>query len=701
MRLGVALLVGVVLLVCVTSVTGVLASPESATDANSSEIAATTIEGISLPLQPQTEQTILTEFREKYLIEDESLNAYYLFTNSTQYIVIGRGFPGSGQATVSGTVVSETSPDVKLLVAESASVTTTPNRRVSIEELAKHPERYRGELVEVTGNLNEFVYALDTNQVNEPVSIARLSPAYEPPLRGPDAPLHPPGRVTRWGVQHLADASRNSDYNGRLVTAVSRLGGVQPFAATWQREAFATNSTATVTVAVTSPPQNLDSNVTQLAIIEKHVSAETVSLQSLADSPAQYTGRVVRVEGYATGTRLSTKEALLSVSKCGPDIMFVAVSPEPCIPAPTDMVVHSGVLTTADGDALVPYVGLSNVAQDTIIKSERGRYSMTARVVATEEVAPRLDAPYILVVQQRERVSASDSLPDMTEADSLRKNLSSLIREQVTSNESAWGRLSSADDRDEGADESPESFKPVFPTVDKAPRDCGEYPSTPDGMNFQIESDQGTTDDKVGVVVIANNTAEQTQTACVRLRHDGEILNQTTVTLPSGTGWFFWLNATYDGKEDTKVTFQANGGASTSVLYIDPITLYPIYHRPEGVVSPGDQITLRMKVSNIHDQPLEQEFRLHENGEVIATKHVEIPADGERVIRFDYTLPSDATDDLNVSINGTPAALIVSTPTATTTSSGAGPGLGVVGTVVAIGVGLFVVWRLRYTSPRE
>jgi MYXO-CTERM domain-containing protein len=162
-----------------------------------------------------------------------------------------------------------------------------------------------------------------------------------------------------------------------------------------------------------------------------------------------------------------------------------------------------------------------------------------------------------------------------------------------------------------------------------------------------------------------------------------------------GTGWFFWLNATYDGKEDTKITFQANGNASTSVLYIDPITLYPIYHRPEGVVSPGDEITLRMEVSNIHDQPLEQEFRLHENGEVIATKHVEIPADGERVVRFDYTLPPDATDDLNVSINGMPAALIVSTPTATTTSSGSGPGLGVVGTLAAIGLGLFVSWRRR------
>ena len=181
-------------------------------------------------------------------------------------------------------------------------------------------------------------------------------------------------------------------------------GSAVPFG--YQSETWWADAEATVTVLVL--PDELSDymlGIGSFVIATDVEHTARVTPSEVYRRGSELEGQVVQVETQAIGTRISTKETLLTVARCAPKSVTVPASPPLCVPLVADVVVHSGVAVTADSlDTAIPYAGLTNEEQNQAVVPERGTYHLTGRVVSTDRIDPRLPDGYGLLVFERQRV---------------------------------------------------------------------------------------------------------------------------------------------------------------------------------------------------------------------------------------------------------------------------------------------------------
>jgi hypothetical protein len=138
----------------------------------------------------------------------------------------------------------------------------------------------------------------------------------------------------------------------------------------------------------------------------------------------QHDGELVSVVAGRLGSKVSTKQTLLSAARCASDsVLFPVIG---CLPIPTDSTVDSGVLYN-EGES-VYYIGLSNenLGRATTPVSESA--IVVGRVVSASEIHPQLSGRAIVVHEVRTAQDAS-GVPEQFE--SKKSRIEDLVRGEI------------------------------------------------------------------------------------------------------------------------------------------------------------------------------------------------------------------------------------------------------------------------------
>jgi hypothetical protein len=407
--------------------------------ADSTQTSEVTVEGTSLTVTSEQGDDLketISAFADLYPVETGE-NVFLLESDDgTSYIVSTDQTPIDGKATVTGTVI-DTDSDSKILFADSADF-STKGKPVELSELQSNPEAYDLQLVRVTADYRQLSFAEDLAEGRQYQATGVLA---EPHIVGPSTKI---GNRARFATLNLSSgefgADRNAEIEQELGWNFGSMAGISDDAGEFWIE-----GETTVDAIVLA-----DQGKAGLKIVDTTpVTEATVSPNELSENGDQYTGEVVTVEGQAVGTKSSSKRWLESVANCGPELVITAPVPPGCLPVVTDSTMHSGVLfegTPETPDEVVPYAGLSNTKVGGMTAPEQGTYSVTGRVVASEDIDPNLPEGYAVVAYDMERqgeLSATQSAVD--EATSIADSVTDPLREQLNTSR-AYGDGSSAAD---------------------------------------------------------------------------------------------------------------------------------------------------------------------------------------------------------------------------------------------------------------
>ena len=398
MRWGVVTLA---VLVVSSSLAGGTVAAETTT--STSEV----VEGAAVPMPAPQEQQRVQNIRD---VADSyggfaPDHAFWLYRNGDRYLVATNSEPEAGEATIRGLVIEpgETAgASYGLIFADDISVSQS-GPTISARELNRSRDQYVGQVVEVDGYRRQVTSLSDADDVVFQSSFGTIS------TDSGGFPLSEPGQLSRTFTVDVAADNNISRYERSLLSGTALTASEQTYAGSYNRNEGWINANATTTVLVLPEPPSVwapDSYVIDVDVND----GQRVAPETLVANGSQFDGELVTVRGQAIGARVSAKETLLELAGCAPESVTVPGSPPGCVPLTSDVALHTGALATTDAPtAVVPYVGLSNAHQDQPATAERGEYELTGRVVAASEIDARIDAPYVLLVYERERLDDLDS----------------------------------------------------------------------------------------------------------------------------------------------------------------------------------------------------------------------------------------------------------------------------------------------------
>lgn len=358
--------------------------------------------GIAVEMVPADQQRYLDQLgdiQERFGVESKD-NAFWLRASGEDWVVFTDERPKSGEATVTGRVLSPEilgGSDFGVIVADSVSVNQT-GEQVELSELKENPSAFDGELVRVNAPYQQMPMAVES----EGDLSARLVTGGT--FETIESSVQSPAELAEWSTFNASSAeSLDSALQTQLNTKPSVVGSGTP---EWW-----INAPTTVDLGVV-----IENGQPTYYLVQTSVQSTSVSgvneIHSQGDNLA---GKVVSFESSVVGGRISSQEAILSVSQCAP---MSATNPATgCIPIPTDTTLHSGVLFSGIPDSrddVVPYVGLSSHHQQSVLTDERGTYRVTGRVVQASQMNEASTDGYGLVVYDMERTGDLTASSDAT-----------------------------------------------------------------------------------------------------------------------------------------------------------------------------------------------------------------------------------------------------------------------------------------------
>ena len=540
-----------------------------------------TVSGPAVPLPADLEQKYKENLQQVATSYGGSTRAevFLMAVDGDVYIVTGETQPEPGEATVRGIVVSPSrtrGSDLGIIFANSVSISQS-GPTLSLAEYDRTKDQYTGEVVEVTGHQRELAFLLENEGVVSKNRFGLVS------ADGGVLPLVPsPGQTARTSTIELSknDSNYFADSIVRLGLGVNMSGGsAVPFG--YQSETWWADAEATVTVLVL--PDELSDYM--LGIGSYVISADIehtarVTPGEVYRRGSELEGQVVQVETQAIGTRISTKETLLTVARCAPESVTVPASPPLCVPLVADVVVHSGVAVTADSpDTVIPYAGLTNEEQDQAVVPERGTYHLTGRVVSTDRIDPRLPDGYGLLVFERQRVG--DVRLTAQETTAVRQHataVSERIRSQIEMSPTEFRNETRAQVRSTPTTTTTPAETPTStpPTAAPTPNPRGDarleivnvetgLTTLDPGQTTFIEATVENTGDSAGTMTVTFRLGNSTQTRTISL--EAEEKSTVTASFQPSTGRH---RATVNGRKAGRVTVgqttSSGSGPGMSVL---------------------------------------------------------------------------------------------------------------------------------------
>lgn len=395
MRLGVVLVAVVVLSVVGPTIN---VAAESTTK-QSSNMSYETITAASIEVGVETEKEYLDKMEnltERFDVNSRP-HAFFLTDGDRRWMVFSDTKPQTGRATVRGTIVIPSRyGQIGAIFADSVSV-STDGERTSIQDIRDNPSKYDGKLVEVTGTYRQVSYLIDGSEFGTKFEVAGS-------LGGkPNSLISNPGSAGRWGVTALSKAE--DPWN--TAAGRARKGTQTRLTTIAQGDTrYWINAQTTVDAVVLE-----NQGAPALIVAKTDVQAKKLNSPSdITDRGAQLEGDVVSVRTQVVGAKISSQEFLLSTAKCAPE--SVTVPGAGCMPVPTDVMVHGGVLfdgVPQKSSDVVFYAGVSNHHQQQVLAPEQGTYQVTGRVVSTNQIDSNLPDGYGLIVYEMERVDGPNA----------------------------------------------------------------------------------------------------------------------------------------------------------------------------------------------------------------------------------------------------------------------------------------------------
>lgn len=389
------------------------ASPSLSTVAET-DVSQKTVTGLGRPMPTEDREDAEEVVSEAATLlgRDVPTNFAELYLDGELYILATDEPVQAGKITATGTVVeaNRLSFDVGIMFGASVSVSRDPDTSTTVGDLRNNTDQYIGELVAVEGTYRSFPYAFtaDTIQTDAQFTVSALTDGrYTVP-----SVFSNPYQGARWSTLNLSGTEYGGDRYAELNDKTAWDGNIIGSERRATTE-FAGNGSVEAVAMVLPLPTNGEPG--RPVVIDIEYTAEPLSGPGeIADHGGELEGQVVRFETDAVGARVSARETLLSVARCGEDA--VTVPGVGCVPALADSVVHTGVFF--GGSDLVPYAGVSNTLQDVPVTDERGRYKVVGRVISGERVG---EEGYALLVYDMERtgnlsISSTDAARTASEA---------------------------------------------------------------------------------------------------------------------------------------------------------------------------------------------------------------------------------------------------------------------------------------------
>jgi len=287
-------------------------------------------EGVSVTLSETDESEYLDQIQRFIyrgdLDVDLKTNAFrWYLEDGSAAIVLTDENPQTGKSTVEGTLYAASSIpglDFSVIVADDVEF-ETEGTLVEYDELKSNPEDYSFELVRIEAPYQQVSALGDAGEGRVTGQIAYG--AFEP--RGSDSlPALPLAEQTERVSTEFSDEGDLSI--GALQVAAESSG---PYIASDpQTTRYWARGKATVDVAVT-----VQNGIMSLYVADVTWESTKTTVNRVASG--QYDGELVSVVAGRLGTKVSTKQTLLSAARCAPDsVLFPVIG---CLPVPADSTV--------------------------------------------------------------------------------------------------------------------------------------------------------------------------------------------------------------------------------------------------------------------------------------------------------------------------------------------------------------------------
>lgn len=291
-----------------------------------------------------------------------------------------------------------------VLVASDVQ-TTIDGPSVSVEEFSENRGRYHYEVVHLNGHYRHLSFANDVTGYRSPTTFGVVGSQSFQGYTG----LPTIAGTARW----LTVNASSDDLGGSTIDMVNRQARTPrpAIAVVGFDPAYTYTDRSKVTVVVTPRGQYGLPGPASVYLADSEPFARRIGSLPAPDDLNDYEDDTIRVRAQVLGSQLSTKRTLEQVASCGPDTVATGVTPPGCIPLTYDAAVHTGVVYSSgssSSDEMIPYVGVSSHDVGQPVKPVSGEYIITARVVATDQLARGLPDGYGLVIEDMERVGSGD-----------------------------------------------------------------------------------------------------------------------------------------------------------------------------------------------------------------------------------------------------------------------------------------------------
>lgn len=471
-RAGGALFVG-------TVVTAVIAAPVIASEATEHGLSTRTIDGVSVTLTDSRKaeyMDLMEDIAEDYSVSPRS-HAFVVHTESLTWIVFTDQEPEVAEVQITGESIG-TADGVGYIFANSVSFDAVPEP-ASFKTLATEPDRHQYELVTVTTTYRQLSYAFDAaggDFRNQQI----IGMATNGSFNETTFPMEP-GRWANYGVGTLSVAKNTTQR--WFLAAVPLLSSGESIHAFGNGPSFGVNGTVRIKAVVLNrgPYQSATQESDQVALYVRKISpvaTEVSGPDEINNRGSELEGEIVSFETNLVGSKISSKDAMIKLSSCGQDAVFVGGS---CMPVVTDITIHSGIAFDNVPNSLndsVIYAGLSNLNVDGVSQPQVGTFEVTGRVVDVDSIDPRFPEGYGLLVYSMKRTGGpSVSSSEEQQAREISDSVKSTMISQANASSGEW------EDINRNAPTTPTPTPSPTPT----PTSTAETDSTPaesDGRTY-------------------------------------------------------------------------------------------------------------------------------------------------------------------------------------------------------------------------
>jgi len=334
-----------------------------------------------------------------------------------QFVVYTDRQPADGRASVTGRVVATTDREFDVIFADT-HVTETRGRSVSLDAIRTNRSAYGPALVRVNGTYRQVAFERDTSGGTRQETVGLITAGQAPW----EALNQSPGRVAR-------SVARSSTDVGGPARRLSAEDGLRVRDTRERHWWLGANATVDLVVAP-------GANGTRLRIAAVERSGRQLDSPAVVQrSGEQLRGEVVTTTGALSAESASAGALLAADGDCQPAANDSTVTR--CQGA-ADVRVFAGVLADENGtgERAVPVVGLSNGGHAVQRRLLAGRYRLTGRVVAADQVDPTLPWEHAIVTYTLEPLQSSE--PVGIPLRNRRQTVFETMRTQLVTDDANW-----------------------------------------------------------------------------------------------------------------------------------------------------------------------------------------------------------------------------------------------------------------------